>query len=108
MTLERTVTPGRAVVFGHLVVNVPVLAIIVLAYVVGLILWGPVAAIFCLFVGIALAWVWWSAMVPRWRDWARSRGADEERTQHLAQITGLVWPKGSIFEKTEFRSRKRN
>jgi hypothetical protein len=108
MTPERTVTPRRAVAFGHLVVNVPVLAIIVLAYVVGRISMGPVAEIFCLFVGVALAWVWWSAMVPRWREWARSRGADEDRTQHIAQVTGLVWPKGSFFEKTEFRPRKRD
>ena len=108
MTLEPTVTPGRAVAFGHLVVNVPVLVIIVLAYIVGRISMGPVAAILCLFGGVVLAWVWWSAMVPRWREWARSRGADEDRTQHLAQVTGLVWPKGSFFEKTEFRPRKRN
>ena len=108
MTPARTVTPGRAVAVGHLVVNVPVLAIIVLAYVVGLISIGPVGAILCLFVGIALAWVWWSAMVPRWREWARRRGADEDRTQQLAQVTGLVWPKGHMFEKTEFRRRKRD
>lgn len=106
MTLEPNITPARAVAFGHLIVNAPVLAIIGLTYVVGRILLGSAKAILCLFLGILLAWVWWSAMVPRWREWARNQGVDEDRTQHLAQITGLVWPKGSFFEKTEFRSRK--
>jgi hypothetical protein len=45
MTLKPTVTPGRGVAFGHLVVNVPVLAIIALAYVVERILMGPARAI---------------------------------------------------------------
>jgi hypothetical protein len=47
-------------------------------------------------------------MVPRWREWVKNQGADELRTQHLAQVTGLVWPKGSFLEKTEFRLRKRD
>ena len=108
MNVEPTLTPGRAVMFGHLVVTVPVLAIMALAYAIGAISVGPMKAIFCVPLGCAVAWVWWSATVPRWRQWAKDQGADEVQTQHLAQVTGLVWPKGCFFEKTEFRLRRRD
>jgi hypothetical protein len=41
-------------------------------------------------------------MVPRWRQWAITRGAAADKLQRWAVITGLVWRKGSMFEKTEF------
>ena len=104
---EPNLKAGQAVLLGHLVVNVPVLTIIGLAYLIGYISIGPDRAIFCVPVGAVMAWVWWSAIVPRWREWVKNQGADEVRTQHLAQVTGLVWPKGSFLEKTEFRLRKR-
>lgn len=59
------------------------------------------------FFGVILAWLWWSAAVPRWREWAMTRGADEEQTQELGVRSGLVWPKGSMFEKTEFKIRNK-
>lgn len=52
-------------------------------------------------VGFILAWTWWSRSVPRWRRWAHHRGADPDRLQKWAVLTGLVWRKGSVFEKTE-------
>lgn len=51
------------------------------------------------------AWLWWSWATPRWRHWALGRGLDPHALQQLAQESGLVWPKGHIFEKTEFRFR---
>jgi hypothetical protein len=107
MTRQTTLTPRRAVVIGQLVVNVPVLALIVLGYVIARVSMGPSKAIFGVPVGIALAWLWWSAVVPRWREWASTHGADRDQTQHLAEKAGLVWPKGSPLERTEFRPRKR-
>jgi hypothetical protein len=56
-----------------------------------------------LFVGFILAWCWWSFTVPRWRRWALGRGAPPDKLQRLAAQTGLVWPKGWVFEKTEFK-----
>lgn len=54
-------------------------------------------------LGGVIGWLLWSYIVPRWRQWAKENGADEERTQILAQRTLLVWPRGSLFEKTEIR-----
>ena len=53
--------------------------------------------------GIAAAWLWWSWFVPQWRCWAHSRVADPEELQELGVQSSLIWPKGSLFERTEIR-----
>ena len=107
-TSEKSpLTAERAVLLGHLIVILPVLSIIALGYVLGYFLSGPVWAMIGLVLGVTLAWLWWAVSVPRWREWAKRRGADEERTQFLGQRSGLVWPRGWIFEKTELRPRKK-
>jgi hypothetical protein len=100
-------TPERAVLFGHLVVNLPVVGIIGSGYLLGYSLGNPIWAMIGMLLGVVLAWLWWSVSVPKWREWAKRQGADEARTQFLGQRSGLVWPKGSVFEKTEFRTRKK-
>jgi hypothetical protein len=100
-------TPHRAVLIGQLVVNLPVVCVIGLGFFLAYLLKGPAWAPLGLFVGIIPAWLWWSFMVPRWREWAKRQGADEIETQLIGERSGLVWPQGSIFEKTEFHSRKR-
>ena len=56
--------------------------------------------------GGVLSWGWWSLMIPRWRRWAASQGADPEQTQRLGERTLLLWEKGSVLEKTEFRGKR--
>ncbi len=51
--------------------------------------------------GFILGWTWWCHSVPRWRRWTHQRGVNPDRLQKWAVITGLVWRKGSWFEKTE-------
>ena len=103
---ETTVSPAQAVVRGHLVISLPVLVIMGLSHLLGRITVGRDKALLCLGAGTVAGYLWWSIMVPQWRKWAKSHGAEEERTQRLAEWTGLVWPKGSYLEKTEFRSWK--
>ena len=93
---------GKAVLIGHLVVSIPVLIIMFGFAFVGRIFALKFWLLFLL-LGIILAWLWWSFAVPRWRRWALRRGAPADRLQKLAAATGLVWPKGWIFEKTEFK-----
>ena len=96
----KKLTAARAVLVGHLVVNVPVVAIMCLGGVVGLAFGNaPVGAL----VGIVPGWIFWSLAVPRWRRWALARGAPADRTQQIAAATGLTWPKGFVLEKTEAR-----
>jgi hypothetical protein len=121
MKNESSLTAREAVLRGHLVVALPMLVIIGLTTTIVYFLIGPFAGygggfarLFLhaerlpigSFAGVIAGWLWWSVSVPRWREWAKIHGADEEQTQKLAVKTLLVWPRGSIFEKTEFRTRK--
>lgn len=112
----RLLTAKVAVRWGHLFVTLPVLGLM-------LGLWGlaevllrhgshvarfPLSLQIVVAVAVvigppAIAWLWWSFAVPRWRHWALSRGADPDDLQALGQAQGLVWPKGSFLERTEFR-----
>ena len=117
----------KAIVVGQLVVNLP--AILILAglsclpvmvgtgIVVGFLdqpdgslAWLGVGCLFLLLgvVGSGLGWLWWAFTVPRWRQWALRNGAPPERLQLLAVATGLVWPKGWFFEKSELRPKDRS
>ncbi len=59
-----------------------------------------------IFLGAVLAWPWWSLSVPRWKRWALARGVNAKQLQKAGVRTGLLWPKGWIFEKTEIPNRK--
>ena len=52
-----------------------------------------------------VAWPCWSHLVPRWRDWVEDKGLTPGEVQALAVSTGLIWPKGPVFERTEFKRR---
>jgi hypothetical protein len=88
--------PGRAVAIGHAVISLP--SVVVLLGISWL-TWehSPVGAL----IGVLIAWLWWAFAVPRWRHWALAAGADPNALQRWGQSTGLIWPRGWIFEKTE-------
>jgi hypothetical protein len=113
---EKVMSVGVAILVGQLVVNLPVLIIIFAISSVGIVFttflgltlsfpgWVfPLGTIVSVAIGALIGWIWWSFSVPRWRKWALQKGTPEDQLQKWAMITGLVWPKGSIFEKTEFR-----
>jgi hypothetical protein len=87
---EPALAAKRAVVVGYLVVNLPMLPIVALACFAAYVFLGRAKVALGLPIGLGLAWLWWSAMVPRWREWARNQGADADQTQELAEMTGLV------------------
>src|SRR5262245_59991766 len=90
----------KAIIAGWVVVNVPVLILMLLVLVTGSAI-QPNAWWIFLSIALVVGWAWWSFMTPRWRRWAINRGASPDNLQRWAVITGLVWRKGSIFEKTE-------
>lgn len=92
----------KAIIIGWLVVNIPVIVIMLSSLFVGFAIEPKLWWLF-LSIGFILGWTWWSHSVPRWRQWATQRGADPDRLQTWAVLTGLVWRKGSVFEKTETR-----
>ena len=114
---KKTLHIAIAILVGQLIVNLPVMLIILGAYGVGIVLlltlvdkfpffqdWGFLIGILVLIIiGPLIGWLWWSFSVPRWRKWALRNGVPEDKLQKWGVSTGLVWPKGSVFEKTEFR-----
>ena len=92
----------RAVIAGWMLVNIPAIIIMLSVFLIGLALMPNLWWI-SLSIAFFLGWIWWSFTIPRWRRWALNRGANPDKLQRWAVITGLVWRKGSVFEKTEFR-----
>lgn len=95
----------RALVRGHLLITMPVFAITVLCVIAGEVTAGLVGFVVGVMVGSLTAWLWWSLMVPRWRDWVEDRGLMSSELEEKAVRTGLVWRRGSYFERTEFPRR---
>jgi len=101
---KRTLTSGAAIAVGTLVVNLPVFALLL----------GPAFAVtsvgrddlvlYVLAVSFVAAWSWWSFAVPRWRLWAYERVASTSDVHRKAVAAGLLWPRGSFFERTEIKS----
>src|SRR5258705_1533396 len=96
-------TAERPVQRGSLLINGPVSIIMGAGFLLGAVVFGNSALVLVPgVVGFIGAWLWWSYATPRWRRWALRRGVDPEELQRLADFK-LVWPKGWLLEKTEFR-----
>jgi hypothetical protein len=64
--------------------------------------------IFISLSAIPIGWLYWSYKSVKWKIWAFSK-IDLEEIEELyfkAIQAGLIWPKGSIFNKTEIWSKK--
>jgi hypothetical protein len=103
---RAALSAGRAILIGHLVITLPVLAIFVGAMRLGQAILGDGWFLLVL-VGFGVSWLWWSVVAPRWRQWALDRGAPPDELQRLAAANRLLWRKGSAFEKTEIKPRKK-
>jgi len=93
---QPDVTP-RAVLFGHLAITVPVIAIITLVLFFGLHMYGPFLWPYYISGGLAIAWQWYSAALPRWKGSLARNGAPEEETGEIARRSGLEWPGASLL-----------
>jgi len=100
---------GLVVLAGHLIVTLPVLifmcgfSFIGLFFFLYISLGNFVWFTGFLLLGFIIGWAWWSLLIPRWRSWAHSKGVPPDELHKWAVRTGLVWPKGWIFEKTEYK-----
>jgi hypothetical protein len=95
---------AQAIIVGHLFLTVPALTMALGAGAVTYaITHDSEIALIGVLIGILPGWLWWSLITPRWRRWALRRGAPADQLQKWGVITGLIWPKGWIFEKTEFK-----
>ena len=116
-TDTREITPEQAVRRAFWMIKAPcmtvllapLLAFIVLAkvkYIPSIGYPGMKWGLPTLLVSIVGGWLIWSVQVPRWRLWAYRRVKDISRLKELAMEKQLIWPEGSIFEKTEIMSKE--
>ena len=84
MQTESNLTPLKAVLIGHAVVTAPVIAIMAVTALILYVAVSPrpgastlLAVDIGVVLGAALGWLWWSASVPRWREWAELNGAEK-------------------------------
>ena len=99
----------RALWIGWLWVNVPVFGLVfgpmaLLLLIVGNDQIGVPLGVSTLLLGFALAWLWWSIMIPRWRLWSYRRVDNPLALKHAAVEAQLTWRDGSSFARTEIKS----
>jgi hypothetical protein len=55
-------------------------------------------------LSIALAWLYWSLTITKWRIWSLENVRNIHDLKQKAIQYKLIWSDGSIFEKTEFKT----
>ncbi|MFZ1142066.1 MAG: hypothetical protein WAN76_23035 [Candidatus Sulfotelmatobacter sp.] len=93
-TMDRALE-SRAVVTGHLSLTVPAIAAILLVPFLGLRMFGPALFVYYVLAGMAVAWQWYSAVLPGWKSWVARKGAQDQEGEDLAHRSGLAWPRES-------------
>ncbi len=107
--MNEIVTVNKAITRGHRMVNYPVFVIMIGTLSVSFFLGSQGSFplwIFPLGFGLAfgLAWLYWSIMITKWRIWAFENVRNVHELKKRAIQEKLIWPDGSVFEKTEIRS----
>jgi len=102
----QPLTAEQAVARGRQLVNAPVSFIMGGGFLLGFLIFQDSALTLIPALGGFIAgWLWWSYWIPRWRAWALRRGVDPNELQQQGRKAKLIWPKGHLLEKTEFRLR---
>jgi hypothetical protein len=100
-------TIKRAVQVGTLAINVPVFIIIISTpFLLALTKWPWLALPGFFIIGFPLAWLYWSVAVPKWKMWAYPRVDNVAELKKSAIRASLIWPDGSVFNKTEIKTKK--
>jgi hypothetical protein len=82
----------RAVLLGYLTVTIPVIGAILAVVFFGLYMFGPFLFVYYAFAGVTVGWQWCSIALPRWKQYLRTKGAEENEIERFACRTGLAWP----------------
>jgi len=109
--MREEVSVDKAIKKGHLMVSVPVFITIVgcpgiAIYLSEQNLIPDWLSLISFVIGFVLAWLVWSFMITKWRIWAFENVTNVHELKKRAVEAKLIWEDGSIFERTEIRSRK--
>ena len=109
--MRQELSVDKAINIGHLSVNIPVFVSMFGIPVLGnylstnkiIPIWGFG---FSFLVGFVLAWFLWSVMITKWRIWAFKNVRNVHELKKRAIQEKLIWKDGSVFEKTEIRTKQ--
>lgn len=110
MRIYKEVSVGEALKRGQLMINVPITGFMFLC--IGLTIYLSINYAIYWFIPIGfllafvLSWFYWSIMITKWRLWAFSNVRNVHELRQRAVEGKLIWQEGSIYEKTEIRSKK--
>ena len=105
MNLGKLINKGLIMVYGPLmtfVISSTLIAYWITKDILKLETADIITTVF-LFVFIFIGWIWWSYKIVKWKYFAFSKLTIDESYELYSKAidVGLIWPKGSIFNKTE-------
>lgn len=89
--MEITEVRQRALLWGYLLVTLPAVVAVGIVPLLHNYLFVP-GWPYYLLIGIALAYEWYTAAMPRWRIAQLNKGLSESEIEAIAHEGGLVWP----------------
>ncbi|GAB5472645.1 MAG: hypothetical protein Mars2KO_07440 [Maribacter sp.] len=105
MNLSKLINQGLISIYGPLVSFVVICGFIGNWFAINILKSTKVdfLVMIVVIIAICIGWVWWSYKIVKWKYWAFSQlTVDESYELHSKAIgAGLIWPAGSVFNKTE-------
>ncbi len=107
---QQVITVEQALKWGNFLLRIcPVIVMIVLMLGGVLLVSSKLAPRWVAMVGVPLSfvagWVWWSIATTHWRLWALEHVRNIHDLFTQAEQDGLIYRKGSLFERMEIRTR---
>ncbi|MCD8528447.1 MAG: hypothetical protein LRY27_00330 [Chitinophagales bacterium] len=109
--MDKELSVKKALILGHLFVNIPALLTMFLVLGVGVLAaykWNASVAlvVFIILLSFILSWLYWSFAVVNWKIWAFGSVRNVHDLKIKAERNGIIWKKSSIFNKTEIWTKK--
>ncbi len=104
-------TAKKAVNIGHVLINVPVLAIILGYIYIGTMIMEEMGLPFWWFFPslagvLIIAWLYWSIVAPRWLVWAYKNVSNKRELKERAISGKLIWEDDKFWGKTMILTKK--
>jgi hypothetical protein len=107
--MKETVTVDTAILKGHKMITLPLVFVMIGSF--GIVIfsidvlpsWAFPLSFLC--SCLLFPWLYWSIMITKWRLWAFENVRNVHQLKRDAIAEKLIWSDGSIFEKTEIRTK---
>jgi hypothetical protein len=86
---RRSISSARILLWGWVLVNIPV-TVLILAFFLVFSAWD-VPYVFAVLGGGAVGWAYWAFAVKQWIRWSHRHGATAERIYNIGKPGLLVW-----------------